>query len=287
MKNPNNPFANASTYFINPNDASELGRLLAQDHSVTNEMGDLFPRSIDTTRVRSIIDLACGPGGYLLNVAQTYPQIECIGIDLSEKMISYAQAQIDALHIQNVSFQCANILSPLEFPDTTFDFVNARLVSSFVPVQYWPQLLQEVKRITIPGGIIRFTEAEWIYTNSRAGEALADIVIRAHFLSGKSFAPDGKRFGTTLELPYLLRDVGLQNIHRTPFSLDFSSGSMAHEVWYHNLMIAYPLMLPYLLKMEVVTQNDFHQLYEQLSLDMMEETFRGEFFLLSASGMKP
>lgn len=285
--NPTNPRENTSTYFINPEEAAETERLLLQDRSVTQAMGGLLPTSLDAQQIHTVLDLACGPGGWALEVARTYPHIEVVGVDISEKMIRYAQAQARLRGLDNASFQVMNILDPLSFPEHAFDFVNARLISSFVPVRVWPVLLQECKRIASRGGMVRITEAEWIFSNGKACEEFAARLTRAMWLDGKSFSPDGRRMGATLALGRLFRESGLIEIERQAYSLEYSYGTENHEIWYQNILTAYPSLLPFLLKMGVITQEEFRQLYTQIDQEMQEPDFLGEFFLLSVSGRKP
>jgi ubiquinone/menaquinone biosynthesis C-methylase UbiE len=297
--NPTNPRENTSTYFINPEEAAETERLLLQDRSVTQAMGGLLPTSLDAQQIHTVLDLACGPGGWALEVARTYPHIEVVGVDISEKMIRYVQVQARLGGLDNASFQVMNILDPLSFPEDAFDLVNARLISSFVPVRTWPSLLQECKRITSPGGTIRITEAEWSFTNGKGCEEFAARLTHAMWLDGKSFSPDGRRMGATLALGRLFRENGLTDIERHAYSLEYSFGTRHaysleysfgtknHEIWYQNTMTAYPLLLPFLLKMGVITQEEFEHLYTQIDQEMQEPDFLGEFFLLGVFGRKP
>ncbi len=287
MPTPTNPLENPSTYFINPEEAAETSRLLLQDRIITKEMGGVFPASLDLSRIYTVLDLACGPGGWALDVARAYPHIDVVGVDISEKMIRYAQAQARMLGLDNASFQVMDVLKPLAFPQEAFDFVNARFISPFMPKDAWPRLLQECVRITLPGGIIRLTDGEWSFSNGEATEQFADMVIHAMWLAGKSFSPDGKRFGTTLVLSQFLREADLGNIQHQAYALDYSYGTEAHETMYQNTMITYPLLLPFLLKMGVTTREEFDRLYEQIAAETQEPEYRGLWFYLSVWGTKP
>ena len=151
MGMPINPSENQRTYFVNPEEAEETARLLLQDRLVTKEMGGVFPENVDPSRFQLVLDLACGPGGWACDVARLYPQMDVIGVDVSEKMMRYAQAHAQAQRLDNASFQVMDVIKPLAFPDDAFDFINARLLSSFMPVAIWPSFVQECIRITRPG----------------------------------------------------------------------------------------------------------------------------------------
>ncbi len=286
MQQPINPLENPTTYFVNPDEEAELARLLDVDSATTREMG-IFPADYSLAAGSYVLDLACGPGGWACKVAEAYPESEVIGIDISQKMMRYARAQAQAQRLDNASFQVGNILQPLEFPDDAFDFVNARLISSFMPVDAWPTFVNECLRITRPGGTIRLTEAEWMFTNGRASEHFADLVTRAMWQDGKSFAPDGKRFGATLQLLHFLAAAGLINLKKHAYYIDYSYGTEQHETWYKQTLLMYPRLAPLLIKTGVATRQEIEQICEQISIEMQEPDFRGGLFFLSVWGMKP
>jgi tRNA G46 methylase TrmB len=84
MTTPINPSENQSTYFINPEEAEETARLLLQDRLLTTEMGGVFPEGLDLNQLHIVLDLACGPGGWATDVARLYPQMDVIGVDISD-----------------------------------------------------------------------------------------------------------------------------------------------------------------------------------------------------------
>lgn len=145
-------------YIIDSESPAELARLLHQDRLYTKTLG-LFPESLDISTVRSVLDIACGPGGWALDVATRFPSIQVTGIDISVRMIEYAQAQAEAQQVSNTNFAVMNALKPLGFPDSSFDLVNARTIG-FLPKAAWSGLLRECRRVTRPGGSICLTEGE-------------------------------------------------------------------------------------------------------------------------------
>jgi hypothetical protein len=75
-------------------------------------------------------------------------------------------------------------------------FIEAENASEMAPPTAWPMLMDECRRITRPGGIIRLTETEWNLTNSLAYETLHAMTTRALKKAGKSFSPDGRNVGS-------------------------------------------------------------------------------------------
>ena len=276
-----------NTYFIDAENAAEMARLTVQDRLTTKAMGGLFPEQADLSSIRAILDIACGPGGWTIDVAEAYPEKRLTGIDISRLMIEYAKAQTRAKGLTNVSFQVMDALKPLEFADTAFDLVNARFIFSFMPATVWPKLLQECARILRPGGIIRLTESEWYFTNSPAYEQLHGMVARAMYLTGLSFSPDGRNVGITPMLARLLRNAGFTGIGERAHVINLSAGTEAHQGLYRNLLAFLKLIQPFLIKTGVTTQAEANSLYYRAMDELMADEFCAISFLLTAWGTRP
>lgn len=278
------PSNSDNVYFNDPENVAEMARLLGQDRLITKGMGGLFSERFDLSGIHRILDLACGPGGWALEVAFTYPKIEVVGVDVSRAMIDYANAQVRVQGLGNASFQVMDIQKPLDFPDGSFDLVNARFIN-FLPAAAWPRLMQELRRITRPGGVIRLTESEWWYfTNSPALENLNAMIIRALKLQGESFSQSGRFTGILPMLGRFLLDAGCVNVNYRSHVIDYSYGTEAYEGFRHDAAVVFKLFQPFIVRMGVATQEEVNQLYEQMQLEMMKDDFRGLMLPLTAWG---
>jgi ubiquinone/menaquinone biosynthesis C-methylase UbiE len=284
---PTNPEPEKSTYILGNDSGPEMARLMDQDHLLTQGMGGLLAERNDISTMHDILDIACGPGGWALDVAYTYSHIKVVGIDMSQRMVEYARTQAWAQGLDNVSFRVMNALGPLDFPDNSFDLVNARFLVGFMPRSGWSAFVQECKRITRPGGIVRLTEFdEPGTTNSTAFEAWKELAFRAIRKGGFSSSPDGHNYGIMPLLGRFLRDSGLQHIGQRAHVVDFSSGTEAYETMYQNCNVAFQLVQPFLLKMEIATQEEIDQLYQQMLLEMMQDDFCAIWSYLTVWGQK-
>lgn len=279
--------SNETTYFIDAENAAEMARLMNQDRIITNNMGGLFPEQSDLSRISYVLDIGCGPGGWVLDVAHTFPAMQVVGIDVSGLMIEYASAEAKMQRMSNVSFKVMDARKPLEFLDSSFDLVNARFISGFMPPALWPVLLQECWRILRPGGIIRLTEPEFPLSNSLASERLYGLVARALQAARQSFSPDGRHVGITPMLGRFLRNAGFQNIQRKAHALDSSAGSETFTSQYQNTMVFLKLLQPFVVKTGVSTQQEIEGLYQQALAEMMSDTYCVVWFYLTVSGEKP
>jgi ubiquinone/menaquinone biosynthesis C-methylase UbiE len=272
-----------STYFIDPESATEMARLNHQDQLVTTSMGGLFPDGPDLSSLKNILDIACGPGGWALEVARTYPTVEVVGVDISQRMIALATTSAQVQGLSNALFQVMDVTRPLDFPDASFDLVNARLLTAFMPRVSWQPFVNECTRILRPGGVLRLTESDTVgTTNSPALERLHWLLAQAVKISGLGFSPDGRTCGITPMLGHFLLQAGCHNLQQRSFVLDYSVGTPSHNGIYQNAVIAYQLALPFLLKTAVTTSEEFDQLYHLMEMEMLADDFRALWYFLSA-----
>ena len=275
-----------NVYFNDPESGAEMARLLSQDHLITKGMGGLFSEQSDLSGIHRVLDAACGPGGWTLEVAFTYPEIKVVGFDISRAMIDYARARKQVQGLDNADFLVMDIQKSLDFPDESFDLVNARFIN-FLPAAAWPKLMQEFKRITRPGGIIRLTESEWWYfTNSPALENLNAMIIRALKLQGESFTESGRFTGVLPMLGRFLLDAGCASVNYKSHVIDYSFGTETHEGFRHDAAVVFKLFQPFIVRMGVATQEEVNQLYERMQFEMLKENFRGLMLPLTAWGEK-
>ncbi len=279
---------NENTYIIDPESAAEMGRLMDQDLLLTKAMGGLLPEQVNPSKIHSILDIACGPGGWTLEVAFEHPEIEVMGIDISQAMIEYARMRTRTQRLSNAGFLVMNALTPLEFPDDSFDLVNARFLAGFMPPAAWPKLVRECMRITRPGGAIQLTEFNNLgLSTSPAFEKLNAMGLRAYQVTGRNFSPEEQHNGVLPRLGGMLREAGYQHIQLRAQVLDFSKGAEAYNGVYQDFMTGVKLAQPFMVKIGAGTQEEVEALYQQALEEMKAEDFCALFFFLSVYGEKP
>jgi ubiquinone/menaquinone biosynthesis C-methylase UbiE len=275
-------------YIIDAESSAEMARLLDQDELITLQMGGLFPeRSPQLEGVHDVLDVACGPGGWAMNVARSYPDIEVMGIDISERMIRYAQAHTQVRRLPNAHFQVMNVMEPLAFAPQSFDLVNARLLEAVMTPATWPVLLKEMARVCRPGGIIRLTEIEAPITSSPAFEKLNGIGLHTAHQAKRLYALGERTIGITSVFGRLLREAGCQNIQKKAHLFDFSAESEYRDGWIQNWHMAYQLARPFFLKMSLLTEEEFQTLIMQMTADMLSDGFCGIVYGMTAWGELP
>jgi ubiquinone/menaquinone biosynthesis C-methylase UbiE len=281
-KNPENK------YILDSESAAEMARLLDQGRLVTETMGGLFPDDFDLSNIHDILDIACGPGEWVHEVAHTYPRTNVTGIDISNRMIDYANAHAQVRHLHNAHFEVRDALQLQDLPEASFDFINARALVFFMQPATWPTLVQQCMRLLRPGGIIRLTEAEWGICNKLAFEDYAGKINMALRKANMSLSPTGLHMGTTAMIARYLKDAGYQDIQRAAYVIDYSAGENAHSGYMQDFKIAFKAIQPFLVKVGVVSSLEAaEEQYQQVLAEMEAPDFCSISYLLSAWGEKP
>jgi ubiquinone/menaquinone biosynthesis C-methylase UbiE len=279
--------AQNNAYLIDARSGTETVRLVLQDQLVTLGMGGLFPEHIELARVQRVLDLACGPAGWILNVAFQFPEMQVVGVDVNPMMIEYARAQAEVQHLTNARFEEMDVLNPLKFPDASFDLVNARFLVGFMPTTAWPALVEECRRILRPGGILCLTEGDaWSISGSPALVKLSGLTVQAMSHAGKSFATDGNSFGISPLLARFLQQAGFGSIKMVPHVIDFSIGTPAYEGFYENFTVASTLLQPSLIQLGIATQEELARWHERLLIEMRSDGFSALWYILRVCGIK-
>ncbi len=277
-----------NTYVFDSESPTEMARLINQDRIVTQAMSGPLSGIADPSSLRNILDLGCGPGGWVLDVAFELPDAEVEGVDISRIMVDYANARARTQQLPNASFGVMNITESLDFPDASFDLVNARCIFAVLKREIWPLFLNECRRVLRPGGLLRLTEpVDFGHTSSAAVNQFGALLMQAIQRGGYGFSPDGSSFGITHLLPHWLEQQGYQKIRIQAHAMDFSLGTDAWADQYHNNEIFCYQMKPLLLKLELTTEEAFDRLGQQTLIDMQRETFFGMVHFLTALGQKP
>ncbi len=255
-------------------------------------LNQLF-RPVDAVRhlvnIGTALDLACGTGTWAMDRAREYPGCFVNGIDISKRMIKYAQVQAQANGIENVSFQVGDVLKPLPFEDNHFHCVYARLINGFVPRDSWPALLAECWRVLKPGGYIRLIEPTRPECNKPASTKFSAMAAQMGVRIGVSFSPDGQQFGVCNMLPHLLLKAGFTIVAHDSRCIDYSWWSDDHPIWCDNVA-AVLRQIPKALAAQKRPASEIAEaehLVAQALAEMDEPDFCALIFFLSVVGRKP
>jgi trans-aconitate methyltransferase len=266
---------NKSGYIFDPENAAEMARLISQDHLATEAAGGIFaglsPATIES--FHAILDVACGPGSWVLDVAYAHPIIEVSGIDISQTMIQYALARARSQRIPNASFKIMDIKKRFKFPNASFDLINARFLFGVLQRNEWKPFIHECTRLLKPGGILRLAEpVNMGNTNSPAHRQFTALLTKAMWRAGYGLG-DESSIDSTFLFPSLLHQAGYEDIHYQPSILDASTGTDQWSGSYENYLVVGNVSKPLIAKTGVASLEEYEQVHQQMLIDMKQEDF--------------
>ncbi len=97
-----------------------------------------------------VLDVACGTGTFLGQLATSHPKHSYTGVDLSPFYGAHARRSLDKFH--NVAILQANA-ETLPFADQSFDVVTSIYLFHELPPRVRRKVFSEMKRVLRPGGL--------------------------------------------------------------------------------------------------------------------------------------
>lgn len=274
----------SSTYFVQDrSNEQELARLVAQDRMFTTAMGGVFPEQNPAHRLNRVLDVGCGTGGWLIEVANTHQDIgTLVGIDISGKMLEYARTQAHAQGLDaRVEFRVMDALLMLEFPDNYFDLVNIRFALSFLRTWDWPKMMQELIRVSKSNSVVRITETLMNgETNSLALSQLQEMLIQA-------FAQAGHTFSETMDvkLPQMMEQYGLEDVQTCFYRPEYTPATPEGQLCIEDLTRIFRTSLPFLRKWVAVPGN-YEAIYQQMLYDVQQPDFKTQWPIFTCWGTR-
>lgn len=277
---------NPSTYMVQDRESkAEIARLNVQDRLLSTVMHGVLAEQPDPELFHDVLDVGCGAGGWVIEAAETYPEMSLTGVDISQRMIAFAHTQAEARSMTDrVEFRVMDALRMLEFPASSFDLVNMRLGGSFVRTWDWPKLIDEFLRIVRSDGIIRVTDLELIErSNSAALTQLYEIFQCALYRAGHIFAQEPA--GITDHLAPLLVQYGCKNVQTHAYQLKIMPSTSEAQAYCEDVQYAFHNLIPFF-KKRGCAPSDYDAIYKQALKDMRQPDFHATWSFLTAWGSK-
>ena len=273
-----------STYFLDAESLIEVSRLISQERLVTQLVG-LLPPSVDGHALHDVLDIGSGPGGWLLDLKEQYPQVRGVGIDTSEKMLTMSSLLSQA-EGKVVTFTHMDAREPLVFPDDSFDFVQMRLNHSFLLPPLWPTVLKEVYRVLKIGGWLRVTDLEITLSNKKHTELMYDILPKVWTRVGRSSSPTGRSIGLVTTVSALLANAGFQERELKLYPLELAATGANHTFEKESIALAYTSLSAFFQQNGGYSQEELTETFRQANIEIDQEDYRSVSILLSSWGRK-
>jgi ubiquinone/menaquinone biosynthesis C-methylase UbiE len=275
-----------STYVVQDRqNQEERLRVTIQDQMITASMGGIVPEQEDPSIFTSVLDVACGTGGWLIEAAKTYPNMtKLVGVDISASMTDYARSSAEREQVADrVTFRVMDTLRLLEFPKDSFDLINLRFGISWLRTWDWAKLLAELQRVAKRRGIIRITEGDMGQSNSPALTHLVSALQEAFYKAGHLFRPE--KDGITSELVPLLIQHGLEQVQTHEHLVTYRAGTPEGDYFAQDVQHGLRTVRPYIQKWSSIVDN-YDTLYQQAMEEIQQPNFVATVRLVTVWGTR-
>ncbi|RUP48322.1 S-adenosyl-L-methionine-dependent methyltransferase [Jimgerdemannia flammicorona] len=137
---------------INYSSANDIIHYLIRFVFQANHM---IPLHEHLTRGIRVLDVGCKAGIWSIEMASNYAASKFTGCDMFDASSTPATGKLE-----NVQFCVADTLKGLPFPNGSFDYVFQRLQARTFRVAEWPAVIEELIRVTKPGGWIEVVDTD-------------------------------------------------------------------------------------------------------------------------------
>jgi SAM-dependent methyltransferase len=240
------PTGPTDTYIL-PRTRQEQDRLDLQHFALRQLLGTPFLAPVQ--HPRAILDVGCGTGLWLREAAHRWPHARLVALDKDLSLLRLPPPP----HCQ--LFQ-VDLLAGLPFPDASFDYVHQRLLGAAIPLTAWPGVLEDLVRVTRPGGWLEVVEA----TDRMANEGPRQAQVRQWL--ERLAARRGLHLEAPLEVPEWLRALGLEP-EVQPFRAPLFGKRQGAPLFRRDLQAALRSVAPMLARLN------------QVPLEQVEEMLRG------------
>lgn len=258
-----------------------------QHHYFTAALGGLVARVIPMDEVQKVLDVGCGPGSWAIDMAKQYPRVHVTGIDIDEPALRDARLQGYWSGNRRLSFLSMDATKLLAFADGTFDLVYMRN-AAFLRGDLWRCALEEIVRVSRPGGWVNLVEYEPGLTSSDAFNLLTNLHRQAmrSYTSHAEVAPSFV-IRPAAHLYYLLLETGLLEVSYTVHALDFgSSASLGTREYIEQLLATALRVKPFICRLNLIKPRKYDKLMMTARQEMMHPNACGYAYLISATGCK-
>jgi ubiquinone/menaquinone biosynthesis C-methylase UbiE len=274
-------------YPLDIENAEEMERLIKQAHLINEHIG-LLPVQIVPAVGQTVLDVGCGPGEWVLEMARNYPNCPIIGIDISQHMVAYGNACARIRQFPNARFEVADASRLLPFPSASIDLVHVRLATGFLLVSTWPLFLKECFRVLRPGGVLCSVEVEnFGIVNSQALMRYSDLLTEYLRRGEHCFTAEGSQIGIMAMQAHLLQQSGLASVQQHMYVLNYSLGTALHAQIIEDYSTLMRLWQPALIRENLLSQEKLDLLYTQAMAETHADDFCGITMFQAVWGKKP
>ena len=249
-----------------PRDLEEMNRLDFQHYLFRSALRGNFAAPLHYPR--AVLDVGAGTGRWAREMAQLFPQARVIALDVNQPPADTTPGATPEPIPSNYIFQPGNVLEGLSFPDGSFDFTHMRLLVSAIPHDRWPMVIQELARVTAPGGWVESVEPTLPTDGGPVAEQLMDWIRAISLRRGVEIA-DASRVADLMLL------AGLQQVSTRTIQIPCGAwGGRVGKMMVTDYFAGVRAVRGVIVAQGLATESQFDQTLSQALLDIDSHRYR-------------
>ena len=157
-----------------------------------------------------VLDLACGPGNFLLELARQHPGCHFTGVDVAPNMLRLAETQRQRAGLAPIDWVQADIAELAGVPDASVDVVTCTLsLHHLADVAQLRQTMRAIRRVLKPDGRVFLVDFARLKRLSTLAFMVADQQAEQHELFSQDFMNSMRAAFTRDELQAAAAELGL------------------------------------------------------------------------------
>jgi ubiquinone/menaquinone biosynthesis C-methylase UbiE len=263
-------YLEASPYQL-PKDAEEDDRLNFQHHALFHAIGNHYIAPISSP-LPMILDVGTGTGIWASEMARLFPTAMVIGLDLAAS--SFKQPPQE-----NCVLRTGNVLTGLPFPDALFSYTHQRLLVAGIPAEKWSGVVQELVRVTRPGGWVELVEIDNQMQN------MGPETARMQDFMNSVSSSLGFDWEVIRHLGEMLTQAGLHHVEQQRIPIPVGEwGGRVGEMMKRDLLAATNAVRPRYCNQANISGADFDQMVEAVAREW--DVFHSSCLFYAAYGKR-
>lgn len=241
-------------------------------------MGGLLPPYIVPALGSHVLDIGWGMGESVRELAIKYSSAHITGIEMDISIVEQAQSLVQGLDNATILVQDFHHLDDTVLTPASFGLIHLHFLAVKISLQQFPLLLSSLARVSLPGGILVWTEGELPITTSLACQNLCALILQALRLRGHALS-QGNSLGLTAQMSGMLDEAGYRCTQSKAYAIDISARSKGHDAFMSQLSISRSQIRAFLLESGLTTIAGFEDLYMEMIREIQEEQFCGLLYI--------
>lgn len=240
--------------YLLPKDEQEIDRLDLQHYLLRYMLQRNYLAPIHNPG--RILDIGCGTGRWAIEMAESLPKTEVVGLDIVEPKVAIEGRP------KNVLFMQRDVLKGIPFSSALFDYTHMRFLIAALPQNKYQDVVNAMVRVVRPGGWVEIAEPGLMINADTGLETLWNWLIVLGQRRGIDMA-------ASEHLPRFLENAGLTNVALRAVTIPYGMhGGQAGEMAAKNIISLFGGLREPIITLKIATAVQFDHMLERTKSEL-------------------